>query len=63
MTTDSSSDLGPHWRNMRRATHRLLSKDASRAHLPIQHAEASQLMLDIIEDPKVTTTCPRYIMH
>ncbi|KAK7687148.1 hypothetical protein QCA50_009651 [Cerrena zonata] len=48
----SLARYGPHWRNMRRATHRLLSKDASRAHVPIQQAEASQLMMDIIEDPK-----------
>ena len=54
MTIDLHIGSGPHWRNMRRATHRLLSKEASQAHLPIQHAEASQLMLDITDDPKAS---------
>ncbi|KAK7687147.1 hypothetical protein QCA50_009650 [Cerrena zonata] len=43
---------GPHWRNMRRAAHDLLNKEACLSHLPIQHAEASQLMYDLLQDPQ-----------
>ena len=44
---------GPYWRNMRRAAHRILGKEASLNHLPIQHAEATLLMHDLLVDPKV----------
>ena len=45
--------IGPHWRNMRRATHQLLSKEATREHFPIQQAEATMMLCNILEDPQV----------
>ncbi|CAL1707421.1 unnamed protein product [Somion occarium] len=46
------SRYGTHWRNMRRAAHDLLNKEACLSHLPIQRAEASQLMHDILQQPQ-----------
>ncbi|CAL1707417.1 unnamed protein product [Somion occarium] len=43
---------GPHWRNLRRAAHDLLNKEACLSHLPIQRAEASQLMYDVLQQPQ-----------
>ncbi|CAL1699682.1 unnamed protein product [Somion occarium] len=43
---------GPMWKNMRRAAHDILSRDACMKHLPIQHAEAVKLMYDFLERPK-----------
>ncbi|CAL1705110.1 unnamed protein product [Somion occarium] len=43
---------GPTWKALRRAAHDILSHEACMKHLPIQHAEASQLMYDLLERPK-----------
>ncbi|KAJ7112781.1 cytochrome P450 [Mycena crocata] len=40
------------WRTLRKAAHSLLSPQASNNHLPIQKAEAAQLMYDILRDPE-----------
>lgn len=44
---------GPTWKAMRRAARDILSHEACMKHLPIQHAEAGQLMYDLLEHPKV----------
>ncbi|CAL1707418.1 unnamed protein product [Somion occarium] len=46
------SRYGPHWRNLRRAAHDLLNREACLSHLPIQRAEASQLMYDVLQQPQ-----------
>ncbi|CAL1706578.1 unnamed protein product [Somion occarium] len=47
---------GPTWRSMRRAAHDILSQQACMRHLPIQHAEASQLTFDFLESPELFYT-------
>ncbi|CAL1694557.1 unnamed protein product [Somion occarium] len=54
---DDNEDLvlaryGPTWKALRRAAHDILSREACMKHLPIQHAEASQLMYDLLERPE-----------
>ncbi|CAL1706645.1 unnamed protein product [Somion occarium] len=45
------SHYGPTWRNLRRASHDMLTKSACDKHLPIQRAEATQLMADFLDTP------------
>ncbi|CAL1706628.1 unnamed protein product [Somion occarium] len=45
-------EYGSRWRNWRRAVHDILSPDACAKHQPIQRAEASKLMYDLLENPK-----------
>ncbi|QRW12783.1 cytochrome P450 family protein [Ceratobasidium sp. AG-Ba] len=40
------------WRTLRRAAHAILTPQACAGHLPIQRAEASQLMHDILTNPE-----------
>ena len=49
----SHPGLGPVWRSMRRAAHDMLSPKACLKHVPIQRAESSQLLYDLLMDPKV----------
>ncbi|CAL1703430.1 unnamed protein product [Somion occarium] len=42
---------GPMWKNMRRAAHDILSRDACMNHLPIQRAEVVKLMYDFLARP------------
>ena len=46
-------NLGPVWKSLRRAAHEVMTPEACEHHLPIQAAEASQLMFDILMNPKV----------
>ncbi|CAL1714231.1 unnamed protein product [Somion occarium] len=48
----SLARYGPTWKAMRRAARDILSHEACMKHLPIQHAEAGQLMYDLLEHPK-----------
>jgi hypothetical protein len=41
------------WRVLRKTAHVILTPQASEQHLPIQKAEATQLMYDILNDPEV----------
>ncbi|CAL1706624.1 unnamed protein product [Somion occarium] len=43
---------GDEWRLMRRAAHDMISREACNRHLPIQQAEASQLMFDLVGSPE-----------
>ncbi|CAL1714344.1 unnamed protein product [Somion occarium] len=43
---------GETWRIMRKAAHDMISKEACNRHLPIQRAEASQLMFDLVGSPQ-----------
>ncbi|KAI0082001.1 cytochrome P450 [Panus rudis PR-1116 ss-1] len=43
---------GPAWKKMRRALHDVLTKEACMNHLPIQRAEATQLMYDLLVTPE-----------
>lgn len=47
---------GETWRIMRKAAHDMISKEACNRHLPIQRAEASQLMFDLVGSPQVRVT-------
>ncbi|KAJ7589614.1 cytochrome P450 [Mycena floridula] len=40
------------WRTLRKAAHTILSPQASNRHLPMQKAEAIQLMYDLLKDPE-----------
>ncbi|KII85199.1 hypothetical protein PLICRDRAFT_116720 [Plicaturopsis crispa FD-325 SS-3] len=40
------------WRTLRKTAHAVLTPQATARHLPIQKAEATQLMYDILKDPK-----------
>ncbi|KAG8881954.1 hypothetical protein FRB98_004050 [Tulasnella sp. 332] len=40
------------WRSMRRGAHEILTPEACKQHLPIQAAEATQLMHDLLTKPK-----------
>ncbi|KAJ7589618.1 cytochrome P450 [Mycena floridula] len=40
------------WRTLRKAAHTILTPQASKRHLPIQEAEATQLMYDLLKDPE-----------
>ncbi|CAL1706615.1 unnamed protein product [Somion occarium] len=46
------SRYGPLWRTLRRAAHDMLTKEACMQHLPIQRAEACQVMYDFLEHPE-----------
>ena len=48
------SGSGPTWRMQRKAIHTFLSRPACIRHIPIQEAEATQFMYELLEDPKVT---------
>ncbi|KAG9011259.1 hypothetical protein FRB94_003267 [Tulasnella sp. JGI-2019a] len=41
-----------YWRSMRRGAHEILTIEACKQHLPIQQAEATQLMHDLLTRPK-----------
>ena len=41
------------WKLIRRATHDILTREACMNHLPIQRAEATQLMYDLLRQPEV----------
>ncbi|KAF8176366.1 cytochrome P450, partial [Mycena galopus ATCC 62051] len=43
---------GESWRTLRRTAHAILTPEASARHLPIQQAEASQLLHDILRQPQ-----------
>ncbi|KAK7692525.1 hypothetical protein QCA50_004155 [Cerrena zonata] len=43
---------GPYWKNLRRAAHHLLSKDACNTHLALQRAGANLMMNAILESPQ-----------
>jgi len=43
---------GTTWKNMRRAVHDILTREACMRHLPIQRAESTQLMYDILNKPE-----------
>ncbi|CAL1703919.1 unnamed protein product [Somion occarium] len=45
-------DYGPTWKALRRTVRDALSGEACMRHLPIQHAEATQLMYDFLENPQ-----------
>lgn len=47
---------------MRRAAHQLLNKEASRAHIPIQQAEATMMLCNILEDPQVSVDVYRAVL-
>ena len=51
--TDSCEDAV--YKNMRRAVMTLVSKEACARHVPVQAAEASQLMYDLLKRPEA---CP-----
>ncbi|KAL4253507.1 cytochrome P450 family protein [Abortiporus biennis] len=64
-TTDGYSLVfaryGSTWRNLRRAVHDILTKEACTRHLPIQRAESTQLLYDILKEPEnVYHQCRRY---
>jgi hypothetical protein len=46
------------WRALRRGAHEILTMKAAMDHRPIQDAESSQLMYDILTSPKVPNTSP-----
>ncbi|KAH8093929.1 cytochrome P450 [Cristinia sonorae] len=43
---------GPMWKEYRRVFREILSREACVAHMPLQHAEASQLMYDLLKEPE-----------
>ena len=45
------------WKSMRRVAHDVLTREACMDHLPIQRAEATQLMYDLLEQPQVLNAC------
>ncbi|KAL0565905.1 hypothetical protein V5O48_016113 [Marasmius crinis-equi] len=64
---------GEDWRTLRRAAHAILTPQMSAKHIPIQYAEATQLLFDILRTPDVRRysnsvimsvlygkRCPRY---
>ncbi|KAJ7586976.1 cytochrome P450 [Mycena floridula] len=44
------------WRNLRKAVHTILTPQATNRHLPIQKAEATQLMYDTLQNPEAFYT-------
>ena len=48
------------YKNMRRALMNILTKDACEGHVPIQQAETSQLMYDLLKQPQVRYTPELY---
>lgn len=46
------------WKTLRKAAQVLLTPQAANRHIPIQKAEATQLMYDIAKSPKVRSLCP-----
>lgn len=55
--------LAEDWRILRRAAHSILTPQACTQHLPIQRAEATQLMYDILKNPEVRTLTPLTQRH
>ncbi|CAL1701790.1 unnamed protein product [Somion occarium] len=47
---------GNTWKNMRRAMHMFLTREACSRHLSIQHAEGIQLMYDLLKQPEAVST-------
>ncbi|KAK0235812.1 hypothetical protein EDD85DRAFT_953690 [Armillaria nabsnona] len=47
------------WRVLRKAAHTMLATQASLEYLPIQKAEAAQLMYDILQSVRVTNILKR----
>ncbi|CAL1702667.1 unnamed protein product [Somion occarium] len=43
---------GPVWKSLRRAVQQLLTREACSRHMPIQQAEATQLMYDLLKQPE-----------
>lgn len=50
------SFLAEEWRTLRKTAHAILTPQASAKHLPIQRAEATQLMYDLLKSPQVCLT-------
>ena len=49
-----SPPLADDWRALRRGAHEILTQQACNSHLPIQQAEATQLMFDLLTRPAVS---------
>lgn len=64
ITTDGNNlglaHYGTEWKLLRRTVRDILTREACQKHLPIQQAEATQLMYDLLKDPQVTCTFPPY---
>ena len=45
---------GPTWKKIRKAMQMFLTKEACMRHLPIERAEAIQLLYDTLKQPEVT---------
>lgn len=54
------SGSGPVWRMQRKAIHTFLSRSACVRHIPIQEAEATQFMYELLEDSEVQDQTPGY---
>lgn len=46
----------------RKAIHQFLSRPACVRHIPIQEAEATQFMYELLEDPEVYTTTYQFTL-
>ena len=51
--------LGDAWRTNRRAAHEILTPNACESYLPIQYAEASQMMYEFLTKPQVNFSLMR----
>lgn len=49
---------GELWKDFRRVLREILSREACARHLPIQRAEATQLMYDLLKQPEVRLILP-----
>jgi hypothetical protein len=51
------------WKILRKAAQAILTPQATLRHLPIQKAESTQLMFDMLKSPQVRHHCPVPVRH